>query len=520
MQLYSEKRNKFSNNRKAEKKQNSIKKKIAATAVIMLICTGISLGFYRMQMFDSNIVMVYLTGTLVISYLAESYIFSIFTSICSVLLYNYFFTKPIFTLKVNDPNYLLTFFVMFLIGFITSMLTIRVKLERQQVTDREEYISKLYNIEKKLLNVKSRQELAQTAAEQFGAEFNANVMVKLVDSKGNEIYKFIKGSDVFHEELDAYACQEACRFGRTCGRGTDIYPGAKAYYKPFIDKGDVLGAMGVSTQNGLELNESQYKLIDVMVPQISVVLQREKNYEKQQKANLEIQKERLRIDMLRSISHDFRTPLAGVMGLASTAAENYSKMSDEDRIKYLQSIYENAEWLNELVENILQATQFDEGTMKLNIAEEAVEEIVEEASSIVKKHGDKNKITLNLPEEIVFVKVDGVLIRQVLVNLLNNAISYSPEGSEISLSVYCSDNKVFFEVKDNGPGISELDMPYVFDRYHRSSSTSIMNRKGLGLGLSLSKNIVEAHNGEISIRKNSPHGTIVSFYVPAEKEII
>jgi len=518
MLLYSEKKNKFLVNKRTKKKHSNIYRKIVITSLIMFICTVVSMSFHILQMFESNIVMIYLAGILITSYLVESYIFSVITSLCVVLLYNYFFAEPYFTLKVNDPNYLLTFLVMFMVGFITSMLTIRVKLERQHVKDREEYISTLYNIEKKLLNVKSREELAKTAAEELAAQFNADVLVKLFDSKGNELFKYIKGIDVFKGEVDNYAIQEAYRFGRTCGRGSGIFPGANAYYKPFLDMAGVLGVMGISMKKGTELNESQYNFIDVIAPQISVVLQREKNYEKQQKAQVEIQKERLRTDMLRSISHDFRTPLAGVMGLASTALENYSKMSDSDIKKYLQSIYEDADWLNELVENILQATRFEEGNVRLNIDEEAAEEIIAGAVALVKKHAEKHKIHVNMPADIILIRVDGVLIRQVLVNLLNNAINYSPEESEITVSVYSENNRVIFEVKDNGPGMIDADLPYVFEQYHRSSSRSIMNRKGLGLGLYLCKSIIEAHNGEISISKNHPKGTIVSFYVLADKE--
>ena len=518
MLLYSEKMKKSMLAKQTKKKQKNILSKIIISVLIMFLCTILSMVFYYIGMFEANIIMIYLLGILIISYLVESYVFSIFTSICAILLYNFFFAEPQFTLKVNDPNYLLTFLVMFMVGFITSMLTIRVKLERQHVEERQEYISTLYNLEKKLLNIKSKEELAKISAEEFAARLNANVMVKLFDSKNNEIFKYIKGKDVFQGEIEDYAIQEAYRFGRTCGRGTDVYSGAHGYYKPLVSLGGVLGVMGISIKNGIELSESQYNFIDVITPQISVVLQREKNYEKQQKAQMAIHKERFRTDMLRSISHDFRTPLTGVMGLASTALENYNKMTDDDRKKYLQSIYEDADWLNELVENILQATRFEEGTVRLNIEEEAAEEIIGEAVAIVKKHADKYKISVNMPEDIVFIKVDGVLIRQVLVNLLNNSINYSPEGSEITVSVYCKDNHVIFEVKDNGPGVEDADLPYVFERYHRSNTSSVRNRKGLGLGLSLCKSIVEAHHGEISIRKNYPTGTIVSFFVFAEKE--
>jgi two-component system sensor histidine kinase KdpD len=191
-------------------------------------------------------------------------------------------------------------------------------------------------------------------------------------------------------------------------------------------------------------------------------------------------------------------------------------MGDDVRKNFLQSIYEDADWLNELVENILQTTRFDEGKVKLKIEEEAAEEIITDAVTHVKKHAQNYNIFVKIPEEIIIIKVDGILIRQVLVNVLNNAISYSPEGSEIVISLYREADRVVFEVKDDGPGFLHDDMAYVFDRYYLHNNMT--NRKGMGLGLSLCKTIIEAHGGEISIKNNEPHGTIVRFYVISKKE--
>ncbi len=498
---------------------NAIYKKLGKMALILLLCTLAAMGSHYFNGFESNIVMIYLLGILFISYMVESYAVSICASVCAVFLYNYFFVKPLYTLKVDDPSYIISFLVMFIVAFITSMLTIRVKLERLRVEDREENITALYQIEKRLLSAKSREDLAVVSADEIAWRFDANVLVKLFDSRGNAISRHVAGIDVFAGQADIYAIDEAYRFGRTCGRGTNIFPGANAYYRPIKGLGDVLGVIGIARQKGSEISEQQLRLLDVIIPQIEVVLQREKNYEKQQKTQLQIQTERLKADMLRSISHDFRTPLTSVMGLSSTALDNYDKMDEEGRKKYLRSIYEEASWLNEIVENILQATRFEEGSVKLNLEEEAAEEIITEAVTHVKKHAGKREIRVKIPDEIIFVRVDGVLIRQVLVNLLNNAVNYSPEGSEIAVSLRREGARVIFEVSDNGVGISDEDLPHIFERYKRGESGKL-HGKGIGLGLSLCKSIVEAHGGEISIGRNLPKGTVVSFYVFADKEMM
>lgn len=505
----------LNNIEKVNRKKNI--EKIFMLFLIMFICTAISMVFFRVKMFESNIVMVYILGILLFSYLSEGYIYSLSSSVCAVLLYNFFFTEPYYNLKVNDPNYLITFFVMFVAGFITSMLTIRVKLERQQVEDREKYISSLYYIEKRLLNVKSESDLAGTSAEEIARQLKANVMVRIYHTTGELACQSIEGIDIFMGDADRAACTEAYQSGSPCGYGTTLFSDAAAYYKPILSQNGVLGVIGISLPDGLELSYSQATFIEVIIPQIAVVMERLRISEQQHRVRTEMQKERLRADILRSVSHDFRTPLAGIMGLASTALDNFDKISPEVCKNFLQSIYEDADWLNELVENLLQTTRFEEGKIKLNIMEEAAEEIISDAVTHVKRHIRNHNIYVKIPDEIILIEVDGVLIRQVIINLLNNAINYTQE-SDITVSLYREGNRVIFEVKDTGPGILPDELSHIFERYHQSKSGNLTHRRGMGLGLALCKSIVEAHNGAISIVNNEPHGTIVNFYVLLEKE--
>lgn len=488
-------------------------KNLVIMILIMLVCTVISMFFNHIKMSHSNIVMIYLLGVLIFSFLAEGYLYSFFACICTVLLYNFFFAEPYYTLKVNNPEYLITFLVMFIVGFITSMLTIRVKLERQLVEDREAYISSLYYIERRLLNVKSVQDLAKVSAKEISKQINANALVEFFNPSGSLFCRNIQGEEVFNGNIDCSASLETYQSGSPCGRGTTLFSSAKAYYTPVLSQNGVLGVIGVSLCQDLPLTNTERSFINVIAPQIAVVLERERIYEKQQQAQMEIQAERLRADMLKSVSHDLRTPLAIIMGLASTSLDNYEKLDDEVKKNFLQSIYEDADWLNELVENILQTTRFEDGRIKLCIEEEAAEEIIIEAVTHVKKHVLKHKIFVKIPDEIIFIRVDGVLIRQVLINILNNAIHYSPEESNIIVSLYCEESRVIFEVSDNGPGISQEELPHIFQSYYHKDANNITNHKGFGLGLPLCKSIIEAHNGEISIRNNEPHGAIVSFYI-------
>lgn len=492
----------------------SIIKNLFMMVLIMFLCTLLSMLFKYVNMFESNIIMIYLLGILIFSYFAGGYLYSLISSVCSVLLYNFFFTEPYYTLQVYNPDYPVTFIIMFTVGFITSMLTIRVKNESLMVIEREERIAALYTIGKSLLEVSSCEQLAKAAAKNIARYLSANAIVQLYDAAGNIRYKEVEGTVLFNEAADNAALSETYQSGSPCGFGTKLFSEARGYYTPVLSQNGVLGVIGINLRSGKFLSDEQKTFIDAIVPQIAVVLERERLYEKQQETQLQVQGERLRADMLRSISHDLRTPLTGIMGLTSTVLSNYNKIDDKIKKEFLNTIYNDADWLNELVENILQTTRFEEGKVKLKLEQEAAEEIITEAVAHVNKRLTDHKISVNLPDELILFSADGILIRQVIVNLLNNAINYSPEGSEIIISTFIKDKAIYFEVMDNGPGISQEDLPHIFERYYQRSSKNSAGRKGTGIGLSLCKSIIEAHGGNITITNRVPHGTAACFNIP------
>ncbi len=494
-----------------------ILKNILLMIAIMSVCTGASVFFRYIGIIESNIVMIYLLGIILYSYMAGGYFYSFIASVFGVLLYNFFFTEPYFTFRAFSPDYPVTFVIMFIVGFITSMLTIRIKQETFLAEEREERIEALYHIGRKLLGVKNRANLAEISAEEISKQFSADILVESFDASGRILSRYVWGNDVFNDDKELIVCHEAYMSGNPCGCGTNLFSQGKAFYLPVIGSGGVLGIIGISTQNLKPLNKAQKDFLDAIAPQIAVVLERESLYEKQEETQIQIQRERLRADMLRTISHDLRTPLTGIMGSANTMIDNFETLSDDVKKNFLNNIYDDAGWLNELVENTLNMTRFEEGKIKLNFAEEAVEEIVAEAIGHVKKRSFEHKIIAMMPAELVLLEVDGVLIKQVLINLLGNAINYTPDGSEITVTVNCMDNDVNFEVSDNGPGISEADLPHIFERFYRRQDKTFSSRRGAGMGLSLCKSIIEAHGGCISISNNKPHGTVVNFSIPSKE---
>ena len=485
--------------------------------IMFSLCTIVSMLFKKNNSLEADIVMVYLLGIILFSYWASGYFYSFLASICGILLYNYFFTEPYYTFQVYNPGYPITFLIMFMVSAFTSMLTIRLKSQTALAEEREQRFKALYKIEKNLLGVKSSTSLAKISAEQLAKQFNADVLIQFFETSGKPQTRYVVGNDFFHNDKERLACYETYQSGNSCGYGTKLFSQSTAYYLPIIGLNGGLGVIGVALIDTLPLTPLQIKFLDTVAPQIAVVLERERLYEKQEETRMQVQRERLRADMLRAISHDLRTPLTGIMGSASTVIDNYATISDDIKKNFLRSIYDDAEWLNEMVENILNMTRFDEGKVTLNIEQEAAEELIAEAISHVKKLAGEHIISAHIPPEIILLNVDGVLITQVLVNLLGNAIKYTPPGSEINISVSNCEKKVVFEVSDNGPGISETDLPHLFERFYSPHSKQSGTRHGTGLGLSLCKSIIEAHGGKISLNNAQPHGTLVRFYLPIKE---
>ena len=492
-------------------------KNISLLTFIMLICTLLSLFIKSIDSIESNVVMVYLLGVIIFSYLANGYVYNFLASLSGVLLYNFFFTEPYYTLEVYRHDYLITFLIMFIVGFFTSTLTMKIKWETFLAEEREQRIKALYIIGRKLLSVKNSGHLAEISAQEIAKQFAADVLVQFFNDNNEISNRYVAGSDLFVDDKERVACLEACQSGIPCGFGTKLFPKAHGYYQPIIGQDGVIGIIGVIFSPTMPPTNLQTGFLETIASQIAVVLEREKLYEKQAETQMQVQRERLRADMFRTISHDLRTPLTGIIGSANTVLDNYANISDEIKKDFLHNIYEDACWLNEMVENILHITRFDEGRIKLNIEEEAAEEIIAEAISRVKKHAHNHQINTDIPPSLILLQADGVLLTRVLVNLLENAVNYTPEGSLISVSLSKNDENVLFEVNDNGPGIPEENLPHIFERFYPHPAKAYGGRRSTGLGLSLCKSIVEAHGGRITLSNSKPHGTIVQFWIPVKE---
>ena len=232
---------------------------------------------------------------------------------------------------------------------------------------------------------------------------------------------------------------------------------------------------------------------------------------------MQARSEQLRADLLRAISHDLRTPLTSISGNASNLLSNGEAFDEETRRQIYGDIYQDALWLINLVENLLYVTRIEDGRMKLRCSVELIDEVLQEALRHESCKGKAHRITLRPNDTLLFARVDARLIIQVVINLVDNAIKYTPPGSSIELSACKEGSWIRVSCADDGPGIPDADKPHIFEMFYSGQNRRADGRRSLGLGLGLCRSIVSAHGGTITVQDNHPRGTVFSFTVPAEE---
>ena len=240
----------------------------------------------------------------------------------------------------------------------------------------------------------------------------------------------------------------------------------------------------------------------------------EQNAREKEEAALLAQNEQLRANMLRTISHDLRTPLTSISGNASTLISGGTALDETARQQIYTDIFSESMWLIEMVENLLYATRIEDGRMQLNISVEILDDIVQEAVRHTERTHPKRNIIVDMLDEIIPVMADANLIVQVIVNLMDNAVKYSDENSDVTVTVRRENAYAVISVSDHGTGISDEEKEKVFDMFYTGGSRSSDSRRSLGLGLALCRSIITSHDGTISVSDNIPNGTVVSFTLP------
>lgn len=493
---------------------------LGKSALLLLAATGLGHIFWKLGFTEANIITVYILAVLIISVLTTSRVCSLLASVVSVIVFNFFFTMPRFTFHVYEQGYPVTFVIMFLAAFLTGTLAAKLKDSTKQSAAAAYRTKILLEMNQILQQCHSDKDVISSTANQLTRLLKRDMAVYL--SRNGELlepYLFCgqqEGREKFLREKERNAALWVLKNNRRAGAGTETFQDVCCHYLALRVNDQVYGVIGIAMENG-PLDEFEKSVLLSILGECALALENIKNAKEKEEAAILAKNEQLRADMLRSISHDLRTPLTSISGNASNLISNYQKLDDEMREQIFEDIYDDSMWLINLVENLLSVTRIEEGRMKLNISAQLVDEVIEEALRHVNRKSAEHEIVVDSAEEFVLARMDARLIVQVLINMVDNAVKYTPCGSEIRISSRKKGKWVEISVADNGPGIPDEQKPRIFDTFFSGTSKIADSRRSLGLGLSLCKSIVTAHGGSISVTDNQPSGAVFTFTLPAEE---
>lgn len=484
--------------------------------------TLVSIGLKYFNIGDQNMIMVYILSVLIVSRITTGYFYGIISSIVSVLIFNFFFTEPYLSFNTIEPGYPFTFLIMLIVAIITSASTVRVKTEARFAVERERRTEVLYEINKKLLVTRGLENIVSLMNDYISKLFERSVIIYTQDPGNGAIgtlleYPSDKDASFMLGDDERAVAHWVFINQKRAGAGTDTLMGAGAFYMPIISQGNVIGVIGLSCTNEL-LNQHQRAFLRRIASQVAMALERQFLSDEQRHIIIEAEKEKMRSNLLRAISHDLRTPLTSIMGAGYTLRESNDTIDTNIRNKLVSNIIEDSQWLIRMVENLLSVTRIHEGTTTVTKTIEAAEEIAAEAVDRIKKRFLNRKITVKAPDILLLVPMDGTLIEQVLINLIENAVKHSADDSVVELEIKKNGNYAVFEVIDYGEGLDEKELPYLFDGYITNSKHSSDTSRGMGVGLSICMSIIKAHNGKMEAMNKISGGAIFRFMLPLEGE--
>jgi two-component system sensor histidine kinase KdpD len=431
----------------------------------------------------------------------------------SVLAFDFFFVPPHLTLAVSDTQYLLTFVALLVVGLVISSLTARTREQAKMAERREAQTAELYALSRDLAVVIDLDAIMQAILTHVSQTFSCEVAVLLPDASREAVKPgaLSPGFELNENELAVAAW--AFQHGQLAGRGTDTLPAAGARYLPLKTARGVVGVLGVKPADpNSHLSPDQRRLLDAFASQAALAIERAQLAEQAQQAEVLQAAEKLQTALLNSISHDLRTPLVSITGALSSLQEDDVELDEATRRSLVENAREEAERLNRLVGNLLDMTRIEAGALKVAREPCDVQDMIGAALEPLDDRLRSRTLTVDVPPDLPLVPMDFVLMAQVLVNLLDNALKYSPPGTPIDVLAHVDGLEARIQVADRGVGIPPEDLGRVFDKFYRVQRPGQVT--GTGLGLSICKGIVEAHGGRIWAHNREGGGTVTTVALP------
>ena len=492
-------------------------------AVVTLLClaisTAVGFAFDWAGFSESNIITIYILGVLVTAVSTSGHLYGAANSLLSVLAFNFFFTEPRFTLQADGPSYPVTFLIMLSSSIIASSLASRVKEQARMAAEKSYYTELLLGSSQKLQTIRTEWDCLRLTAEQLSRMFDRPVIYALNDAD-KELDFRIEPADE-HTLLEKLSTEEigvakwVQKNNKHAGATTNTLPDSKWRFLSVRGTRGVMGIVGVPIAGYVVPDAFEKNLMVALLGECGLSQERIRLEEERNQIALQTQRESLQANLLRAVSHDLRTPLTNINGSVGILMGKDQTLKPEVREQLYTAIDDDTNWLINMTENLLAATQLETDRTKLKTAPELLEDLFQSAVRQLDRRARDHHISVDLEDQTLMASMNAGMIQRVIINMMNNAIQYTPKDSHIILSGTRRKDWVEISVSDDGPGIPDEAKKHLFDLFYTAEQGKPDSKRGLGLGLHLCQSIVNAHGGTITVSDHAPSGTTFRFTLPA-----
>lgn len=510
-------------NKRKRKKSPFVLEDLIKSILILTCTTLIGVAFNQLGFSEANIITVEILGVLIIAIVTTQRIYSMIFSLISVLNFNFFFIEPRFSFAALDKGYPITFVIMFIAAFLSGSLAAKIKQNAKNSAQTAFRTKVLFDTNQLLQKASNRDQIVAVTAQQLIKLLDRNIIFYLVENETiTEPSLFLcaeEGQDKsknYKTENEKAVAIWVWQNNKRAGKTTNTLSNASCLYLAVRLNNKVYGVVGIALEE-LVLDAFENSIVLSILGECALAMENEKVSKEKAEAAVFAKNEQLRANLLRSISHDLRTPLTTISGNAGILLSKEEVLGKEKKKQLYNDIYDDSLWLINLVENLLAVTRIEDGTMNLRMSAELMDEVITEALHHVNRDSKEHSIFVHQKEEFMMARMDARLIVQVMINMIDNAIRYTQKGSTIQIITQKKDKNIMVEIKDDGPGIPEEEKACIFDMFYTGANQIADSRRSMGLGLALCKSIINAHGGEITVTDNKPHGTVFCFTLPAKE---
>ncbi|MBF0134797.1 MAG: DUF4118 domain-containing protein [Magnetococcales bacterium] len=472
--------------------------------VTLLACLG------QHYLLPADLVMIYLLPIMMTAFRYGQRP-SLSTAALAVAAYDFFFVPPTFTFTVGDAQHILTFAIMFAVGLVISHLMGRIRRQEQEARQREQQTDALYHLSREIMTLPDDTATAQVITQHAARMFKGDAALFLGNTPENLTLAAATPETFFPTETMLATLHWSCRHATAAGRGTLNPLDGEITVLPLITS-HLFGVLAIRTLDPDFFSASQHHLLVAFVQQATLAMDRARLSREAQAAALLAQAEELRNALLSMASHDLRTPLATITGAGTTLRDDTENLDPEQRHELLETICIESERMERLVTNLLDMVRLESGTIHLHREWIPFEELVGSAMVRLEKRYRDGQVTVQVAEDTPLLYVDPVLFEQVLVNLLDNALKYTPPGTPITWTTTSQPEGVRIALHDAGRGIPAGKEEYIFEKFVRGPSAAGI--PGSGLGLAICRSIVQAHDGTIRACANPTGGAEFRILLP------